>query len=143
MEKCCTVRPSCFVAFQPLGSLCSSLPKQLSPLELNNKGMDVNLEHLDDFSIFGSDIDDDVLDHGNTGKDDDFNDDARTQTATQTTMTQMAGDKHLLYDFDWEGSDGELDVGSNPVGGNSVVSSFCKYLTFSCIIVWTLCCNCI
>jgi hypothetical protein len=29
------------------------------------------------------------------------------------------------------------------VGGNLVGSSFCKYLTFSCIIVWTLCCNCI
>ena len=58
-------------------------------------------------------------------------------------MTQTAGDKHLMYDFDWEGSGGELDVGSNSVGGNSVGSSFFKYLTFSCIIVWTLCCNCI
>ena len=105
--------------------------------------MDVNLEHLDVFSIFGSDIDDDVMDHGNTGKDDDFDDDASTQTATQTTMTQMAGDKHLMYDFDWEGSDRELDVGSILVCGNSVASSFCKYLTFSCLIVWTLCCNCI
>ena len=63
--------------------------------------MDVNLEYLDDVSVFGCDIDDDVLDHGNTGKDDDFDDDARTQTA----RTQMARDKHLLYEFDWEGSD--------------------------------------
>ena len=73
--------PSCFVAFQPLGSLCSSLPKQLSPLELDNEGMDVDLEYLDDVSVFGCDINDDVLDHGNTSKDDDFDDDARTQTA--------------------------------------------------------------
>ena len=95
MEKCCIVRPSCFVAFQPPGSLCSSLPKQLSPLELDNEAMDLNLKYLDNVSVFG-----------NTGKDDDFK-------------------------FYWEGSDGELDVGSNPVGGNSVASSFCKYLSFS------------
>jgi hypothetical protein len=127
------MHPSCFVAFQPLGSLRSSPPKQLSPLELDKEGIDVNLEYLDDVSVFGCDFDDDVLDHGNTGSDDDFDDnnnDARTQTA---------GDKHLLYEFDWEGSDddyknvdedkddedefkddkprkqtvGELDVGSN------------------------------
>jgi hypothetical protein len=67
MEKCCIVCPSCFVAFRPLGSLCSSPPKQLSPLELDNEGMNVNLEYLDDVSVFGCDIDDDVLDHGNTG----------------------------------------------------------------------------
>ena len=99
------MRPSCFVAFQPPGSLSSSLPKQLSPLELNDKAMDLNLECLDDFSVFGK-----------TGKDEDF-------------------------EFYWEGSDQELAVGSNPVGGDSVDSSFCKYLSFSCIIVWTLCCN--
>ena len=89
MEKCCILRPSCFVAFQPLGSLCSSLPKQLSPLELDDKAMDLNLECLDDFSVFGN------------------------------------------FEFYWEGSDQELDVGSNPVGGNLVASSFCKYLSFS------------
>ena len=61
--------------------------------------MDVDLEYLDDVSVFSCDINDDVLDHGNTGKDDDFNDDARTQTATQTTMTQTAGDNHLLYEY--------------------------------------------
>ena len=101
MEKCCIVRPSCFVAFQPPGSLLSSLPKQLSPLELDDKAMDLNLECLDDFSVFGN------------------------------------------FEFYWEGSDQELDVGSNPVGSNLVASSFCKYLSFSWIIVWALCCNCI
>ena len=91
--------------------------------------MDVDLEYLDDVSVFGCDIDEDVLDHGNSGSDDDFDDDARTQTARTWT-----------YEFDWEGSDDyyenvdedkydenefkddkprkqtveELDVGSNP-----------------------------
>jgi hypothetical protein len=76
MEKCCIMCPSCFVAFQPLGSLCSSPhPKRLSPLELDKEGIDVNLEYLDDVSVFSCDFDDDVLDHGNTGSDDDFDDD--------------------------------------------------------------------
>ena len=72
------MRPSCFVAFQPLGNLRSSPPKRISPLELDKEGIDVNLEYLDDVSVFGCDIDDDVLDHGNTGSDDDFDDDTRT-----------------------------------------------------------------
>jgi len=55
-EKCCIVRPSCFVAFQPLGSLRSSPPKRLSPLELDKEGIDVDLEYLDDVSVFGCDI---------------------------------------------------------------------------------------
>ena len=52
--QCCIVCPSCFVAFQPLGSLCPSLSKELSPLELDNEAMDLNLEYLDDVSVLAT-----------------------------------------------------------------------------------------
>jgi hypothetical protein len=98
-KDCSIVHTSCSVAFKALGSLSASRPKQLSPLELDNDdGIDVDLEYLDDVSLFGCNNDDvwdqsgneftsDKADHGNTGSDDDNTgsdddlDDPRRRTA--------------------------------------------------------------
>ena len=92
--------PAVLSAFKPLGSLSASRPKQLSPIELDNddgalQGIDVDLEYLDDVSLFGCNNDDvwdqsgndftsDKADHGNTGSDDDL-DDPRRRTMREST----------------------------------------------------------
>ena len=87
------IHTSCSVAFKLLGSLSASRPKLLSPIEFDNndgilQGVDVNLEYLDDVSIFGCNTDDewdhsgnefrsDKEDHGKTGADNDLDDPRR------------------------------------------------------------------
>ena len=87
------IHTCCSVTFKLLGSLSASQPKLLSPIELDNddgtlQGIDVDLEYLDDVSIFGCDNDDvwdhsgnefssDKEDHGKTGADNDLDDPRR------------------------------------------------------------------
>jgi hypothetical protein len=78
------IHTSCSVIFKPLGSLSASRPKLLSPIELENddgalQGINVDLEFLDDVSIFGCD-NDNVWDHSGNEFSSDKEDNGKTRT---------------------------------------------------------------